>query len=58
MAVADVVEAMRRTGAVPAGARHRGRPLPRCVPGAGRLYDPDAVAACERLFAEGFAFDD
>jgi PAS domain S-box-containing protein/putative nucleotidyltransferase with HDIG domain len=57
MAVADVVEAM---------AAHRPyRPalgveaaLAEVRSGAGRLYDPDAVAACERLFAAGFAFSD
>ena len=55
LAVADVVEAM---------ASHRPyRPalgveaaLDEVRSGAGRLYDPDVTAACERVFAAGFAF--
>ena len=55
LAVADVVEAM---------SSHRPyRPalgveaaLAEVSAGAGRLYDPDVVGACERVFAGGFAF--
>ena len=55
LAVADVVEAM---------ASHRPyRPalgveaaLDEVRSAAGRLYDPDVTAACERVFAAGFAF--
>ena len=57
LAVADVVEAM---------ASHRPyRPalgadvaLAEVRSGAGRLYDRDAVAACEAAFGDGFTFDD
>ena len=57
LAAADVVEAM---------ASHRPyRPalgieaaLAEIRDGAGRIYDVDVVAACERVFAGGFAFSD
>ncbi len=57
LAVADVVEAM---------ASHRPyRPalgveaaLGEVRSGAGRLYDAEVTAACERVFAAGFAFSD
>ena len=57
LAVADVVEAM---------ASHRPyRPalgveaaLAEIRAGAGRTYDADVAAACERVFAGGFAFSD
>jgi PAS domain S-box-containing protein/putative nucleotidyltransferase with HDIG domain len=55
IAVADVVEAMSSHRPYrPAMGQEAA--LEEIRQGAGRLYDADAAAACERVFAQGFAF--
>ena len=57
LAVADVVEAMasHRPYRAALGVEAALEEVRR---GAGRLYDPDVTAACERVFAAGFAFSE
>jgi HD-GYP domain-containing protein (c-di-GMP phosphodiesterase class II) len=55
LAVADVVEAMSSHRPYRAALGTKAA-LDELRANAGRLYDPDVVAACERVFAAGFAF--
>ena len=56
VAVADVVEAMsQRRPYRPALGRERA--LAEILRGSGTLYDPDVVATCLEVFADGFEFD-
>jgi len=55
LAVADVVEAMASHRPYRAALGLEAA-LAEVRAGAGVRYDPDAVAACEQVFAQGFAF--
>ena len=57
LAVADVVEAMVSHRPYRA-SRGVGAALDEVRDGAGTLYDPEVVEACERIFARGYTLPD